>query len=570
MSIINNDLNSAKNNNLALAKLWNELLNSKSNEKTDYINLENYACRFDLVLASLKGANSGKKSCQNLTERIQECERVVKENSKLASYLKAEQHKAKQHTPLRPKNPIETIIDLEAAVSSPKPKSALKQDAEPLDKAELSLPNTTALASSSQFSMQMAEETFNSIKSNISDEARLKPILTDLLTIANNEDLVKFVAINLLNLDCFMSVEAIKENEATRRVSLKESHLCSLINTLIDLNSSTALLSYQLTCTFLKSLLRDFILFGLYSSDEQLGKEASRVLSRKIFLLCSSACKEFSRAFIYACLISWLLKANTSPSRKTPPVAMSANKLLVEFVLKLVKDCFGETEAVIMIELLLAEYANEDWFENVYSVVACCVDKMSSVDGENLTLLLVKMNQDSKNLSKSNLFSKLLLGLLNKCQSRFVREQQSRDGEDAEKEVESNSSFLELNNPNIKRASQHEEVTSKPGVKKMGANVEHLISVIESIAANNETLMKTTIMNMIKNIKSWFIGFVNSFILNLKWFLCEKIIIFLIRHHAIIIIIIIIIIIFQFLPVLNLWSTLLALIGYNKIYVLNK
>jgi hypothetical protein len=521
---------------LNLAKLWNEILGeneqpaAKLNEsiaekEPSYFNIENYAHRLDLMMLNHRpSTKSGPGNSHEIESIIRECEKVVRNNSKLNSYLLKEEEKAScyfkserkiANISIRDNAHIEIIDDIISAKEPTKNKilpvkiSDKKPEIIQSEKSKNEIPdsnNQTVFSFDSQFSFEEALENFNSIKNNLLDNnlEDLKAALID-ISAKSSQQLVKLVSMNLINFETFLDIDEMKANERTRKLVLKESHLSILMSSLIEINS-TATLLYNVSCIFLKSLLCDYVLLSLYSESNPC-KDASKVLSRKIFQVCSSVCKEFPRQFIYSCLMNWIIKINIT-SDKNSTTIVSTNRLLIEFVIKIIKDCFAETEALTMLTSLLNEFAQLEWYENIYSVVSCLNEKLTNLNNENLSLLLAKMKNDSLNLSKSNLFSKLLLNLLNKCQSMFVVQKQTESAKAVQEadEIMNESNLYGFsqssepqpqNSQNVKKAKAAYET----GGFTRNANASHLLTNIEFIVANNQTLMKTTLSNMLKSFK---------------------------------------------------------------------
>jgi hypothetical protein len=143
------------------------------------------------------------------------------------------------------------------------------------------------------------------------------------------------------------------------------------------------------------------------------------------------------------------------------------------------------------------------WFDNIYSAIAICVDKISNLSTEILSSLLNRMNSDSMNMSKSPVFSKLLLNILNKCRNYFV----------INHEVVTKSPFKSKTNENffnngndsfmqdfVHQASQIKNKNqSKPS--EMQTRNTHMLNIVEVIIENNKTLMKSTLANILKSYK---------------------------------------------------------------------
>jgi hypothetical protein len=507
-----------------LAKFWNEMLgeNDSTSHNEGYFNIENYAYRFDLLMHNQKPSITGSIDSQELDKIIRNCEQIIKSQSNLDSYLQEEERKVSSYLKISRNDTNEAaqenvqmeiidelIDDTEPSKATKSPQEKLELDKDP--EVEIEQPkladsnNQTIFSYDSQFTVENAQECFNSIKTHLIDNNHddLKATLIDLSSKSNHQ-LVKLISMNLINFETFLSTEEMKASEIARKQALKESYLTALMNSLIEINAITTI-SYNVSCIFLKSILCDYVLVGLYNEN---GKDSGKILSRKMFQICTSVFKEFPRQFIYSCLMSWVIKINNDPSVKSTPAIVSTNKFLIEFVTKMIKDCFAETEALITLASLLNEFANLAWYESIYSVISCLIEKLTSLNCENLSLLLTKMKSDSANLSKSNLFSKLLINLLNKCQHIFLVQNQSVVETTSVKAVEefiNESNLYGFSQSNEQSSSQSSQQVKKPKQSRnftRNANASHLISNLESIINNNQTLMKTTLLNMLNNFKA--------------------------------------------------------------------
>ena len=230
--------------------------------------------------------------------------------------------------------------------------------------------------------------------------------------------------------------------EDVLEVSLKENDLISILEILISINESESLLSYSVMNAILSDILGDYILIRLKLKNE--AKEASvqidSILSRKVFAICSQICKQFTRPFMFSCLSSWIKCINESSKSKS-------SSLLLEFINKLIKDCFGESEAIALIQHLVAEFTNLKWSENVYLTMTNLVDKIANINLENFSIIIDKMQIDSKDLCKSTIFTKLIINLINKYKQVSATSSSSSSNNDYLKDkllviIENNQTIL--------------------------------------------------------------------------------------------------------------------------------
>jgi hypothetical protein len=519
-----------------LAKLWNEILGENDSEKpkeapvstsvtpAHYFNLDNYVSRLNLMMI-----NNPLDSNDSISGQEMEFAESIIKNPVVNAYLTKEQERASKFLPDVKKKqphaapvcePEEIILDISEenklvqANKSPakpetKPPEAKDVETMPL----INEKDQTTIVYDSQFDINTARDLFVSIKSHLVDNNadNLKSSLIELFATANQQ-MIKLVSTNLVGLDTFSDTDDRKlQSDVKIKLGLKESNVSMLASSLIEINTTTTVLSYTTGCLFLKSIMCDYILLSLYSDEKS--RDVEKVLSRKMVQLCSNVYKEFTKQFIYSCLMTWIMKVNVDSGVQSNKGLVSSNKLLFDFVTKFIKDYFAQAEALIVLTSLLNEYWSVAWYDNLYAVIACLIDKQLNLSVENLGLLLNKMKNDSVNLSKSNVFSKLVLNVLNKCQSLFLV-QQNQEGEvetkpAADEEAMDQDNLYGFSQP--VEVSQGSQVTNRQRIPaktdgrctfSRNANASHLISTLESIIANNQTLMKATLSRMVLNFKS--------------------------------------------------------------------
>lgn len=330
-----------------------------------------------------------------------------------------------------------------------------------------------------KFSTEKLVEILESFKKPLEEEneERIKYLLQELIS-KFEIDAIKLFCVNLLEIENLKGALVYSDANKieNRNASLKENTLNLLSSCLISLNSSSTILSYNNSFTILKYLFGDFILVNLSLNDLS-NEQASKILSRKIFLICSGLCKEFPRQFILSCVVQWLMEANSKIS----------NKIFNEFLIKIMKECFGEQESWILFQCLQTDCANLKWTDIIYSVLSVLIEKIPNLNSENFNFLLNKMQADSASLSKSTIFSKFLQTILNKCKNHLVLNQASFESNNLKSH---NETSFSQSSQSIQSNKQKVSYDSK------------LLNLIESIVDNNQTLIKKSLLNFVKNLKS--------------------------------------------------------------------
>ena len=243
---------------------------------------------------------------------------------------------------------------------------------------------------------------------------------------------------------------------------LSETDVTLIIESVLQIQA----LSYNVSLAFL-GILSDFV-------SEKLGSDNGQtVLSRQMFTTCSITCHKLTRQFILACLLDWTSRLNEDKHKLT-------NKLLTEFLVKLVKECFEETSAIILLQELTANLALLNWSENIYSVVSALNEKISNFKFEHFKSVIDKMVADMKLMSKSNVFSKLLLCMMNKFKQVLSYQPSLDTGQNMQTDAE------------IQVAS----VSSK------NASLTHMIEQCLLIVENNQTILKRSLLNIVNSFKA--------------------------------------------------------------------
>lgn len=206
--------------------------------------------------------------------------------------------------------------------------------------------------------------------------------------------------------------------------------------------------SYNSAQSYLRSLVGEYFAIKYRS----LSETSEELFSRDIMSAFNYLLKEFTHQFISSCLIVWTLELASNPQQ---------SKTLADYILKIVKEDFHEIEANLMLTGLSTQQQQSStscWPESIYSIVTSLVEKSACLNYEVLSSLLTRMKSDSTVLTKSSVFSKCLLLLINKCKSG------------------GSSQTIVLN--------------------------ESLINLIEIIIGNNQTLIKKSLQTAFKSIKS--------------------------------------------------------------------
>ncbi|RNA09431.1 hypothetical protein BpHYR1_037940 [Brachionus plicatilis] len=455
---------------LVLAKVWNQILSDNILPKDcqQFSDINNHAFRLNLIINSNERKNS-----EEIDHVVDKCNQFVIKNSKLDHYLS-----------LKNKNIEQTEIDIsENSFSeinkheSKKTENLCENDSENAKKS-FDIDSVGEPFIENSITINRIATMILSIKKAMDEEnsPQIQQIIND---IASNYDQqsAQFFCINFLNIENFKTEIFKTSNLESIDLSIQEHQIYQFFENLIQLNSSITLVSYNISCLFLKLIFFNFIVKSIEtdSGNEQI----SRVLSRKMLNLSVCLCDEFQRQFIVSCLVPFIVEANSKIS----------NKIFVEFFMKLIKENLNESGCNDLFTILLNDFNSIKWTEIVYSVLSVLIEKISNLNNENIELVLNKMKNDSIDLCKSTIFSKFLLNLLNKFKNRsVVKIVQNQNFE--------NQSFQSLSQLCQSKNNKISKESDSDGFNK------RYIETIETIIANNKTLIKKTLQNMIKNFKS--------------------------------------------------------------------
>jgi hypothetical protein len=472
------NLNSLKNK-IDLTRLWNSVLNksiepSKKFEPSSYINLDNYVFRLESLLFNSNQSSNNNSNNSNFTKLIGTCEEYVKKNSELKDYLASERERANLSFKKNTKDTsIVECIDIDVSDSAKnnsisdenQPKIDNNDNSSKLIDVKQDKKDESVSNSNSEDMTVKLIEILNIFKIDLKQENKenLKNLIINLSN-KFNQNLLKQFCINLQDIDNY---HGTLNNENTSKIcSLKENEVNLILNIIIDMNANDNVLSYNSSYLFLRFILSDYVTLNLKQSTSN----TNLILSRKIYSLCCTLCKQISNQFIFSCLVNWLMFINET-TLSNDSHFKSTNKIFTEFLIKLIKECFGERESITMLENLLLEHSpiGLKWSENVYSVLACLIEKISNLGMENLNSLINRIQHDSNELSKSVIFSKFLLLILNKYKTSF-----SSKNEDIYSDRNNISNYI-------------------------NQNLNQLVEKLSIIIQNNQTIMKKTLQTMLNS-----------------------------------------------------------------------
>jgi hypothetical protein len=386
--------------NIKFSKFCNNLFKSENeNENQDeYIDLNNHVFRLNYLLENINIKSDELPLNKIETEVVEKFAKEffnnVRKNTKIDVYLNNKKRefndyksKLKQN---KNKNDVEYIeID----------------DTETCKKIEVEKKDVSMIQDVSNISLLLCDTKLDDVmleKAKNSVEAFLKLFIKD----GNDDDSMTELFINILNEKniefiktfCMQLVENLVVGTESEKYELK---FIQLANCLSNLSS---------TITYSKLILILKYLFSNYLISLNLNKNTNQIetfkLTKNMIIMCSNLFKSFPSQFTEACFIEWI--------RLLVIECKTKNNTNIEFLLKLFKDLFSETEALLLLNFFIRQHINETWNEDFYIFLNNIFEKIVKLSISDLILIVNKMKNDCNNFSKSLAFAKFLSTVIKK------------------------------------------------------------------------------------------------------------------------------------------------------------
>ena len=418
----------------------------------------------DILINNTKCEKNIDKKMTHALEKIKE---VVVNSSNLKAYLSRERERFK--IPVKSKKSAIEVLDLSNNVSlntRENPEKAANNDDLTKETKEAEICETKQVQLDQNNQPSLSDSDINEIGISLLNLIKHQDKRTEL------KDFIAEIAQKY-------SIEDIKR-VCKMDLNLTENELGLLVEILTEINESETILSYNVSFAFL-GILSDYVRVKMKNECQ-----SGQGLSRQIFTISVSAYSKFSRQFILSCALNWikLLNENLDEKQKV------GNKVFTEFLAKLVKECFDEIGSSLLLHHLAIEQSNSAWSENVYILVSSLHDKILNLKLEFLKIIIEKMFNDSKVMSKSNVFSKLLLNIMNKFKSSLSNQPLPRKIQEntTENQLESEEHL----NANMLGNNQLKKSTS------LSNWLEQIFLIIE----NNQTILKRSLSNIANSFKT--------------------------------------------------------------------
>jgi hypothetical protein len=257
-------------------------------------------------------------------------------------------------------------------------------------------------------------EIFTALKGFLKEEDgdNLLILVKDLHTnhTLNDQELVVF-AKNMLTIGEYEG-SLILGPTAHNKIAIKENEICLFFDTLIKLNENRDENLPVHVGKYFRYLFTNYLSKRIDQELTSSSSSANTILTRKIVALCSDLYQTFPNQFILSFVVILLFKINAK--QNIDKLTQTKQKLLIEFLIKLVRDLFDEAACVTILDNLLEEYGKYKWTEHVYQFISILNEKLFALSQEHIKLLIDKMYSDSSLLSSNIIFSKFLVSILNK------------------------------------------------------------------------------------------------------------------------------------------------------------
>jgi len=244
------------------------------------------------------------------------------------------------------------------------------------------------------------------------DHDNLLVLITNLHTKHKlNDQELRVFAKNILNIEEYEG-NLITSQSANTKVTLKENQLCMFFDTLLTLNETGDENLSNYAAKYFRYIFTNYLGKRIDLELTSSNSSASMILTRKVVALCCNLSKAFPNQFALSFFIILLFKINSK--QNADKLMQTKQKLLVEFLIKLLRDLFDEDVCVTILEHLLNEYVKYKWTEHVYQAISTLNEKVFALNQELIKYLIEKMYLDSNALCSNIIFSKLLVSILNK------------------------------------------------------------------------------------------------------------------------------------------------------------
>lgn len=454
-------------NNLNIAKFCNSILTKGRNNEEDegYVDLNNYVFKFDYLMK--KHLKLCTDNCLNENEKkeINNFLTDIRKQSKIDVYL---EEKKVEFENVKRKLNLNSVISSTSSVGCLK-KNTSKIDCIEIDEVESksnknepiqNLSTTSAteiqhnISESKMIDDKLIEKSneffkeflllLNKNDNNVKENLNL--FIIELLNHVKSNDLIKLVFQNF--------IEHINTKKTDINIEIYDVNVIYLSEIFINLNETNSnLLSY----TKLNSILR--FLFSNYLIS--INNNLVFTLSKKLLNMCISLYKCFKLQFIEYCFIEWIKQ-----------FIIDYNSSNIEVLLKLIKDLFNEDDLIQIINFFMYQNFNHNWSENVYVTINTCLEKLSKLNLNEISLLINKMKSDCKLYKKSLPFAKLLLNLIDKYKNEICLNQKNQNDQQL---------------PNENKIKEE---------KRFNNNEDSIKENIMIIIEENQTLMKRKLINM--------------------------------------------------------------------------
>ena len=391
--------------NLRLGKFFNSLLKSDT-DSDDYVDLDNYIFRLNYYLENtdIKIANDeslSKNDTEVLEKFIKSFFQDVRKNPKIDNYLSKKKREYKELKAMAMKNENLDLIII-------KDGETCEEKKEKIDPSVTTVSSETSL--DQKLNEEMVQKCFNYV------QAFLKLFVMENENEKQLEDKMKEIFISVLT---EKSIEFIKnfcillvQNLAGTQSEKYETKIFLLANILLSLSSNTTLVTYSKLTVILKNLFGNYlIIINCNNNSKQIEKFT---LSKRMLAMCSCLFKSFSSQFTEACFIEWVKILVIESKVK--------NNTNIEFLLKLFKDLFNESEALFLLNYFIRQHFEDTWSEEYYIFLNNIFDKILKLNFSDLVLIINKMKADSMTFCKSLAFAKLLSTVINKLKALITVE----------------------------------------------------------------------------------------------------------------------------------------------------
>ena len=387
---------------IKFVKFFNSLMKQESKKEDEYVDLNNYLFRWNYYLENIeikieRDEFLSSDDVEELDKFLKTFFSDVRNNAKIQTYLQQKKREFDAFKTQIKKSNCEKLVECIEIKDDENIREIVNTESN-----DVSL-NAFALDTPEPI---ISEEIIQSCLINV--EEFLKVFVKEGESEKDFEEKIKELLLRIFSDNRPGSIKTFCTLFADNLVGMNsekfETKLIILANVLSNLSSASSLITYSKLTIVLKHLFSNYLI--LINRSKTTNTVETFTLTKKMQTMCSNLYKSFPNQFTEACFIEWIKLLVIDCKMKS--------KTNIEFLLKLFKDLFNETEALILLKYFIRQHLDDPWNEDYYVFLNNIFDKIFNLNPTDLQLIVTKMKSDSKLFSKSLAFAKFLSTIINR------------------------------------------------------------------------------------------------------------------------------------------------------------